>query len=525
MHMAINCFRQTFAMENKNNNKINGVYYTPPTLANFLVEPLVDQFGLTFFDPAYGNGALLESTERILNQKFPSTSNYNYLFGCDINLINKNIDNIPQSQLYKTDFFKFSDSNKYHNIIMNPPYVRNRNIDPEIKKLFDDLLNKNEINLYRKADLWVYFLVKSINHLEINGNIGAIIPWSFLQAEYSINLRKWLYDKFEEIKIIALGNNYFDDADERIIVLWLKNYSKKTKSVRCCFANNHDECMDFTILEKKDWESNTINFSKENNVDKIINEFKTKYGFQEFRNFADVRIGIVTGANKYFIKTYDEAKKIGFHGNQLIPIYTSTKELTKLRAEQKPKKSLLIIHPRKKYIYNDYINYGIEEQINLRAHSKLRNCWYYIKKEKIPDAFFHYRNINIPHLILNTKYQCTNSIHRIYFKNLSDNEKKWVQISLLSAPGLLSLERYSKIYGSGVLKIEPGSLYNSIVYKCDNAIDKEYNQISKMVSNNKKKNAVDLATKLIKEKLDIPDDIINKTKESLSEFRARRLNR
>ena len=509
----------------KISDKLNGVYYTPQYLAEFLVKPLISTSGLTYFDPAYGNGALLEATEKILNQKYPELSNQNQLFGCDIKPINKKIDNIPSSNLYKSDFFQFTVLQKFNNIIMNPPYVRNRNIEPEIKKQIDELLKKNNIRLNKRSDLWVYFLINAVNHLQKNGNIGAIIPWSFLQAKDSIKLRKWLYSRFEEIKVLALGNNYFKNTDERIILLWLKKFYNNTKLINCCFAKDIRDELNYKILKQKEWESESINFAKDNNVDDIIKEFRRQYGFQEFKEVADIRIGMVTGANKYFIKTYDEAKRIGFHGNQLVSIYTSTKELTELNTEQKPNKKLLIIHPKNKEKFIDYITIGINKQINFRAHSKLRDYWYYIKKEKIPDAFFPYRSMNIPFLTFNTKYHCTNSIHRIYFKNLTENEKKWVQLSLLSAPGILSLERFSKVYGSGVLKIEPGSLYNSIVYKCDDNIDNIYDKISKMISNNKKETAIDSATKLIKEKLNIPDYIILKTKASLSELRNRRLNR
>jgi hypothetical protein len=144
-----------------------------------------------------------------------------------------------------------------------------------------------------------------------------------------------------------------------------------------------------------------------------------------------------------------------------------------------------------------------------------------------PDAFFPYRVSQIPYLVLNEKgVQCTNSIHRIYFKNMSGTEKKWIQISLLSVPGQLSIESNSKVYGSGLLKVEPGSLKKAIAVKNKSkVIDSIYDKISKLLSLQKRSNAMDLATDFIDAELNISSDLSDTAKSLLKELQDRRLSK
>ena len=126
--------------------------------------------------------------------------------------------------------------------------------------------------------------------------------------------------------------------------------------------------------------------------------------------------------------------------------------------------------------------------------------------------------------MLNNGSQCTNSIHRIYFKNLSEIERKWVQVSLLAVPGQLSLESYSKTYGRGVLKIEPKSLKNSLVYLSDDpAIGDVYYQISGLLSSGKKVESMRTATEFLDRKLDISPRHSGSALDALTELQNRRL--
>jgi hypothetical protein len=67
--------------------------------------------------------------------------------------------------------------------------------------------------------------------LKNGGSIGAIFPWAFLQADYAQPVRKLLAEKFESIEYSALSGKYFEDAQERVVLVWLKNYGNPCNSI------------------------------------------------------------------------------------------------------------------------------------------------------------------------------------------------------------------------------------------------------------------------------------------------------
>ena len=209
----------------------------------------------------------------------------------------------------------------------------------------------------------------------------------------------------------------------------------------------------------------------------------------------------------------------------MIPIFTSSRELSGLSLNgSRPTKRLLSLARGQCGTYASYIKKGIREKYHMRAHSLRREPWYSVNFGKTPDAFFPYRISNIPYLILNDQgAQCTNSIHRIYFKDLSEENRKWVQISLLSVPGQLSLEAYSKTYGTGILKIEPKALKKAIVFAGkDSDVGPIYGRISKLLSDNNRVQAMKIATDFVNQKLGIPKKLSNSAYSALRELQKRR---
>lgn len=482
----------------------NGVYYTPSLLALSLVEPLITNPKLRIIDPAYGDGALILAAEQVLREKHQSKKRSN-LFGCDLSPLSDKTQHLPASNLVKCDFFEYQAADKFDVVLMNPPYVRHHYLHKDKISHYQNVI-KEVLPLKRTSDLWAYFIVKATTHLKYNGSIGAILPWSFLHAEYSVELRKWLTSSFSEIKVLALGANLFNDAKERVVLVWMKGYGITNKNIFISTANHPNDHVKYHSISREFFTRNHVSISFSDDALEILEKYKSQYGFDNFDNYADISIGVVTGADNFFIKNEDELSAIGLDVNGKIPIFTNSTQLCGFSINgNMPDRRLLVITKDNASKFKDYIKNGESERYHLRAHSQRREPWYTVRTGNIPDAFFPYRVSLIPYLVLNSSnIQCTNSIHRVYFKKITPTEKKWIQVSLLSIPGQLSIEANSRVYGSGVLKIEPSSLRKAICFSSKGrSIDGVYNQISRLLHVNNRKEAMRVATDFIEESLGI----------------------
>jgi adenine-specific DNA-methyltransferase len=504
----------------------HGIYYTPSHLANFLVTPLLNRKALSVFDPAYGEGSLLLAAENVANGD--SATRQLTLFGCDRAPVNGLLRHLPSSNLMEIDFFDYSSEDKFDVIVMNPPFVRHHLIDREKRKKYQRII-AGICPIKWSSDLWAFFLIKSCLHLNTGGKVGAILPWSFLQAEYAQDIRLWLADNFEEIQLLALSAEYFNDAQERVVLLWLKGYGCHSKSIKISFSTHITDVIDYSYLTKEQWQSKTVSCSSNYDITTVLDNYIIKHKFKKFEKYGSVRIGVVTGADDFFILSEEEAIKYGFSEEYLVPIFRSSLEFTGLSLNgNRPSKKLITLTSQNNEKFKDYILKGVKSRYHLRAHSLRRDPWYCVNQGRVPDAFFPYRAMRIPYMVLNDQeVQCTNSIHRIYFKEkLTCCEKKWLQVSMLSVPGQLSIEANSKTYGSGVLKIEPNSLKNAIGYKSnDESINPIYDKISKLLSLNQKIDAMKIATGFIDNKLNVADELSVIAKSALAELQQRRLER
>lgn len=492
-------------MDNKKipDKRENGIFYTPDGLAKYLARPLIKGKNLTVFDPAYGEGALLLASEAISNEG--SSSQKIQLFGCDIHPVNGLLTHLPAANLVEQDFFEYNREKKFDLILTNPPYVKHQSQQKELIERYRK--NNPELSLLsNSSDLWAYFLIKSIVHLHENGALGAILPWAFIQADYSKKLRAWLAERFAEIKILALNNPYFESAQERVVLLWLKGYGKQNKTIFTAFTKEFTDEFEFTKISRSAWEKDKVTSVSKVDLDCIFNNLKDNFGFVDFKTLADTRIGIVTGANKYFIRDKEYVRSKKFTEKQVQPILTSATEISGLLANGiGGLKQLVTINESDADKLDWFIREGVESGFHLRSHSKNRSPWYAIKTGSVPDAFSPYRVGKIPYMILNDhQIQSVNSVHRIYFNGLTVLEKKWVLVSLLSIYGQLSLSINAKTYGRGMMKIEPGALGKTkVLRKKNRKILKPYKAIIKLLAKEKKGQAVRLATDFMDQNLGI----------------------
>lgn len=155
-----------------------GQYFTINLIADFMVSLISHPKNSKVLEPSCGKGVFIDN---LIANGFDKISAYE----------------IDLTLGAKYDFIKFVSflsvptSEKYSVVIGNPPYIRWKNIEPELKKELETntLWNKYFNSL---CDYLFIFILKSIEHLEDNGELIFICTEYWLNTTHSVTLRNYM---------------------------------------------------------------------------------------------------------------------------------------------------------------------------------------------------------------------------------------------------------------------------------------------------------------------------------------------
>ena len=164
-----------------------GQYFTIQVIAEFMVSLITKEKSATILEPSCGKGIFLDE---LLKAGFNNLSAYE---------IDKTLETNHSFIKYES-FVSSPITEKFNVIIGNPPYIRWKNIEPELKEELQDnaLWNKYFNSL---CDYLFIFILKSIEQLEENGELIFICTEYWLNTTHSLSLRNYMCENgiFEEI--------------------------------------------------------------------------------------------------------------------------------------------------------------------------------------------------------------------------------------------------------------------------------------------------------------------------------------
>lgn len=483
-------------------------------------------------EPSFGGCGFLDASIARL-EKLGAKNPLRNLSGCDIDgmafkhLANCVRETAFRTQFVKNDFLKLRPKDfrpeKFQVILGNPPYVSYHNMFGTQRKAAIAVGEFNGFRLDKNASLWAYIILHSLHFISAGGRMAWLLPGSLLNADYAKKLLKEVAKHFERVAVISLTERLFeeDGTDESSEILLCEGFGRgpAPSGVEIKEASNVEDCK--RLLDtwaEQTWRGATLNgrvsFALMQEQDlSTFHRIASAPCVKQFGELARCLIGIVTGANLFFIINRQLQKTHAIPRRALKPILAKfshapgicLKKGDLVAAEDAGERCLLLNTDRsnKNPAIEKYLETFPEEEKRKNATFAKRPVWHKPDDRKFPDAFLPYMHHTGPRLVLNTcGVNSTNTIHRIYFREKTSLPFiKLVAISMLSTFSQLSAEIEGRTYGSGVLKHEPSevSRINLLIPREQDyqQINTTFSQIDKCTRGGKHAEATEIADRML----------------------------
>lgn len=192
-----------------------GQYFTIDLIADFMVSLISHKKDSNVLEPSCGKGVFLDN---LIKHGFYNISAYE---------IDKSLGGKHNFIKY-ISFLSVPTSEKYDVVIGNPPYIRWKNIEPELK---EELETNTLWNRYFNSlcDYLFIFILKSIEHLEDSGELIFICTEYWMNTTHSATLRNYMCQNgyFTEIYHFKETPLFEKVTASFIIFKFVKSTSKK----------------------------------------------------------------------------------------------------------------------------------------------------------------------------------------------------------------------------------------------------------------------------------------------------------
>ena len=297
--------------------RVLGRYDTPRPLAQALADWAIRDASESVLEPSCGGGVIVKSV--IARRRELGAKNVAHgIWACDIdpralaetrhhltpdepNLVLKNFLSLPMSAF---------DGTKFNVILGNPPYVRLHTMDSKTREVARRSLAEPGL-LDAKASLWAYFPIHAFKMLAVGGRMGWILPEIVLHSDYGKQVLNWAKQNFQRCIAVSLRERCFlaDGAKERVVILLLEGAGQQ--------AAREIEMVEFATARECIAALPGLTHPKSPNlpqlnghaVPHLVSQFaataaqlmETSGDVKKFGDFADVKIGVVTGNNDFFL--------------------------------------------------------------------------------------------------------------------------------------------------------------------------------------------------------------------------------
>ena len=477
--------------KNESATKLRGGYYTPPDIARFLARWAIKKRPKSILEPSCGDGVFLRAVRNETKAKMR-------LVGVEVlpaeaakarKAISKT--GSISGVVHQTDFLEWAlheqiSGEAFGAVIGNPPYIRYQYLEQSSQKLAETIFRQFHLPFTKHTNAWVPFVIESVALLEPGGRLAMVLPSEILHVLHAEGLRKFLLSTCDRICMIDPTELLFDEALQGTILLLAEKKSisrEPSKGVAVISAaDNSFLTLDpEKLFQEASYVSGDVLNGKWMKVLltpeelTVFERVRKSPMVVRFRDVAKVDVGIVTGANKFFLVDNATVKQFGL-SKYARPMFGRSGHCPGvIYDDEAHQRNQHLGLPSNFVMFGEgsletlnagarqYVALGEQRQLHTRYKCRIRSPWYAVPSVYATELGMLKRAHHYPRLILNTAgAYTTDTAYRIksLTKEVAPEKLVYCFINSLTA---LSAELEGRHYGGGVLELVPSEIEKLLI--------------------------------------------------------------
>lgn len=471
--------------------KALGAYYTDSQVADFLVWWAIRNPVDTVLDPSFGGGVFLRSAGKRLRELGGDPGAQ--IFGVELDgevhaeisgLLEREF-GVEPNNLALSDFFSALPGRlpQVDVVVGNPPFIRYQRFGGDARKRARLRAAEEGLRLSGLASSWLPFLVHSVRFVRPGGRLAMVIPFEIGHAAYAQPVLDHLARRFASVTFLTFRRKLFPDLSEDTLLLLAEGRREGGATARL-YLRDLAHAGSLAAVQAREGrplpgirglDTDRIVSGEERLIESLIPpKARDLYrglcrtgSTHRLGQMADVGIGYVTGANRFFHLSPEDAGRWAIPGRFLRPCVRRGRALAGLRLTTEDWQGLLaageagyLLELPAKGMLPDavtrYLDFGKRNGVHEAFKCRTRHPWYRVPHVYQPDGFLTYMSGDVPRLVANhAGVVAPNSLHILRLlpgaRVTTDTLAALWQTSLTH----LSVEIEGHALGGGLLKLEP----------------------------------------------------------------------
>lgn len=473
---------------NESAEKLRGGYYTDATIAEYLLRWVAESRPTTLLEPSCGDGAFFRPLASVIS--IPSLTR---VVGCELESgeaekAQSALGRIPGVKGYVAvaDFLgwvlpRLDEPPEFDAVVGNPPFVRYQYLSEGLQSRAESLIRRFGLRFTKHTNAWVPFVVGALNRLRPGGRLAMVVPSELLHVLHADSVRQYLLRECSRILVLDPEELWFEGALQGVVLLLAEKRTSSATTMRLgevaitriggrdFLAGApqdhfvHAEYVAGEVLPAK-WMLALLTARERG----ILQGLAEAPGVRVFKDVATVQVGIVTGANAFFLVPDDvvEANDLRPYAHPMFGrsdhvagvIYDDASHAANRRRGVPTNFLWFNKTPREELSQGAarYVASGEAQGLHTRFKCRIREPWYSVPSVFTAPVGMLKRSHDYPRLVLNTAGAfTTDTAYRIESRGISEDRLVSSFVNSLTA---LSAELEGRHYGGGVLELVPSEI-------------------------------------------------------------------